>query len=88
MDHHDDLEFYDDDFEDDEYPDAYDGDADDAELIACPHCGAEIYEDSVQCPICSEYVSLNTSPWALRSWWWIGLGLAGIAATMIALALM
>lgn len=64
------------DVSDDEYPDEWDdvdddfddGGVDDgAELISCPHCGAEIYEDSEQCAICGEYVTHASTNLA---WFW------------------
>ncbi len=76
--------------EDHEYPDDYESDVDwdDADVLPCPNCGAEIAEDSVRCPICGEYVAFGTSVWQGRSWWWILLGLVGIAATIVALGLL
>lgn len=67
------------------YDDAYDDD--EVELLPCPNCGAEIDEDSVRCPVCGEYITFGSHVWDGRSWWWIALGLLGIAATMLALAL-
>ena len=57
------------------------------ETIPCAECGAEIYEDSVQCPHCGVYVSdQSTNPWLDRPAWWILLGLLGLVATILALA--
>lgn len=55
-----------DDLDDDEYPDwSNDADDDAVDLVPCPHCGAEIYEDAEQCPICGEYVIRTSTnvPW-------------------------
>jgi uncharacterized paraquat-inducible protein A len=49
-------DFDDDDGLDDGFPDE-DEDAADGDTIACPHCGAEIYEDAVRCPECEQYLS-------------------------------
>jgi hypothetical protein len=81
--------FSDDDLDDREFPDEPDEDEDDeSELVECGHCGAEIYEDSPQCPVCGEYLSASTSAWSGRSWWWIAAGLVGIAAVIYALTRM
>lgn len=29
----------------------------DSMTVSCRHCGAEIYEDAVVCPVCNEYPS-------------------------------
>ena len=59
---------------------------DSSELIECPFCNAEIYEESVRCPVCGTYVSDNSPVFSGRPMWWILLGLAGIAADMSMLA--
>ena len=80
------FERNDDDFFDDELGDSYEGDDDDdaSETVSCPHCGAEIYEDSERCPQCGEYVTSDTSAWSGRPIWWIVLGLMGVAAVILA----
>ena len=85
----------DDDFEDD-YDDfdddsdwsdhGYGAEDDSAELVSCPSCGAEIYEESLRCPVCEEYITFSTSPMAGRSLWFALLGLAGIIAVIASLA--
>jgi hypothetical protein len=72
----------DDDFDDPE-PDVDDDDS--PELLACPHCGEQIYEEADQCPHCGDYITHSTSPLAGRSIWFIVLGVAGIVATIVAL---
>ena len=71
-----------DDFEDD-YPD----DADDrSEVVACPECGEDVYEDAEQCPECGAYIVHSPDRiWQGRPWWWILLGALGIAAVIFAL---
>lgn len=74
-----------DELDDREYPDDDDYDDDDhlSETVACPECGAEIYEDAVRCPACGQYVTPGAgSLWTGRSPWWILLALAGIAAVI------
>lgn len=70
---------------DDDEPEEWDDDA--AEVIECPACGAEVYEEAVSCPVCGEYIVADTSPWTGRPLWWIVLGAAGVAATVLALTL-
>ncbi len=73
---------------DNEYHDEYDDyDEDDSsELRPCPECGAEIYEDSQQCPVCGNYITFGSSgAFSGRPVWWILLGLAGIVALIAAL---
>lgn len=67
---------YDDDFDDDESP---------VDVIACPQCGAEIYEESVSCPHCGEYITDNSHPLSGRPWWWIALGVLGVVALLASL---
>lgn len=55
------------------------------ETVVCSHCGAEIYEDAVSCPVCGEYVSKNTHPFSDRPSWWITLGVLGVIATILSL---
>ena len=72
----------DDELNDWEYPDEDDMD-DESETSPCPHCGADVYEDSVQCPVCGEYItSGGGNQWAGRSAWWILLGLLGVGAVL------
>lgn len=70
-------------YDDEPYDDL---DDDSAETLPCPHCGAEIYEDSEQCPVCGNYVTFRTSAWSGRSVWWIVLAVAGVVATVLVLA--
>ena len=34
---------------------------------SCPECGADIYADSEQCPICHNYITWSHSGWSGRS---------------------
>ena len=60
-------------------------DDDEAELVACPACGLEVYEDAEQCPSCGEYITHSTSALAGRPAWMIGLFLAGVLAVIFAM---
>jgi len=44
---------------DDDLDDADDDDLDDDDdhTMPCPHCGADIYEDAVRCPVCERYLT-------------------------------
>ena len=57
------------------------------DLVSCPQCGAEIYEDTPQCPFCGDYVVQTSSGWSGRPSWWILLGLLGALATVLALTM-
>lgn len=59
---------------------ADDLDADEPVTVACPVCGAEMYEDSPRCPVCESYVTPSTSRWHGKPVWWVVLGLAGVVA--------
>jgi ribosomal protein S27E len=74
------AEDYDDDWEDDD-PDEMDDDA--SELVRCPSCGEEIFEDAERCPYCGDYVTHSTSALAGRPFWFCALGLLGTAAAII-----
>jgi hypothetical protein len=72
--------------EDWEFPDPDEGEDEDcSETLACPCCGAAIYEDAEQCPACGEYVVPSSTPLARWPRWLIALGLAGIVAVVLAL---
>ncbi len=60
---------------------------DEPALVDCPECGGAIYEEAEQCPLCGAYVIHRSSLWTGRSLWWIVLGLLGIAAVILVLAL-
>jgi hypothetical protein len=70
-----------------ELPDGDDFDGDEGELLPCPECGADIYEESQQCPYCGSYVTFSTHPFTGRAWWWVALGLLGIIAMIVMLAI-
>jgi hypothetical protein len=82
-----DDDFGDDGFEDDNF-DAGDFD-DDVELVDCPECGEEVYEEAEQCPYCGNFIVRSqiggSSAWSGRPLWWLILGLVGIGATIVAL---
>ena len=67
-----------------EYPEP-DDDDDSYDVVACPNCGREVFEDADQCPYCSFYITSTTSPWRDRPTWWIVLGIAGVVLTLLAI---
>ena len=67
----------------DEPPDGTEDDA--AETAACPNCGAEIYEEAVECPVCGSYVTFGTNVWSGRPAWWIVLAVMGVVAAILML---
>jgi hypothetical protein len=76
--------------EDREFPEADDLDDDDAddgeaETVPCPQCGADIYEEAEECPVCGQYVTHSSHPWANRGWWWVVLGLLGMSAVIFSM---
>jgi hypothetical protein len=77
----------DDDWPDDDASDdeSWDDDDDSSETVPCPHCGAEMYEDSIRCPVCGEYVTHGASALSGRPMWYILLGIAGVIAAIAAL---
>ncbi|HSQ57628.1 MAG TPA: hypothetical protein VLM40_18040 [Gemmata sp.] len=78
----DDADHYDPD-EPETYPQGlYDDDG--PPTVACPHCGAEILEDSEQCPRCETFLSREDAPSAGKSAaWWILILLALAAAAVM-----
>lgn len=82
-----DAESFDGDDPDKPDSDSDSGDDDDlTETVACPECGAEVYEEAEQCPRCGSYITHGGGVWAGRPIWWIVLGLLGLAAGVLALA--
>ena len=81
------IEWSDDELSEDEYPDGDDDfDRDGVDTLPCPECGAEVYEEAEQCPVCGKYITFDTSPWQGKTTAWIVLGLLGIVAVIWALS--
>jgi hypothetical protein len=82
------MPWSDDDLDEREFPDEdYDDADDESPTRECPRCGADVYEDAEQCPLCSTWLTADTSPWSGRAWWWVALGLLGVFALVIVLGL-
>ena len=64
-----------------------DQDDESTELVPCPECGEQIYEESERCPACGSYIIMRTDSWAGRPMWWVVLGLLGVVATILAISL-
>jgi hypothetical protein len=71
----------------DDFDDGPHDEPDEADLATCPACGAEVYEDAEQCPVCGEWITRSTHPFAGRSMWFVVIGVLGLAATIVALVL-
>jgi len=35
----------------------------------CPHCGAQVYEDAEQCPLCGQYITDEETPRTSQPRW-------------------
>lgn len=70
--------------DDTDYPEESEFD-EETSTIECSHCGAEVYEEAPACPVCGEYLGVNTHPFSERPRWWILLGTLGVIATILAL---
>lgn len=83
------MSWSDDDLDESEYPDEDNGDDGDEETPTreCPRCGTDVYEDAEQCPLCNTWLTADASPWKGRAWWWVALGIVGIGALLVVLAL-
>jgi hypothetical protein len=55
------------------------------DTFPCGNCGADVYEESEQCPHCGEWLTRNTSPLVGQPLWWQLIGLLGIIAVILAL---
>lgn len=54
---------------------------DDAPQTApCSACGAEIYDDSVQCPVCGQYILGGSGASHRLTWWWVLAAVAALVA--------
>lgn len=59
----------------------------DSDIVPCPHCGAEVYEDAPRCPDCGDFIVLGGSAWSGRPAWWVLLAILGFLATLVTLIL-
>ena len=75
------------DWQDTDWDEEEDLDDDYSELLPCPSCGYEVYEETERCPACGEYIVFSQS--ALDSWppWAVALGFLGIVAVILTLLL-
>jgi predicted nucleic acid-binding Zn ribbon protein len=87
-----DNEYEEDDFDDDGYdpdePETYpDGlyDDDGPATIPCPHCGADVLEDSPRCPDCGMYLSEEDAPARSRSGLWMIVAILALVAVLISM---
>lgn len=86
--------------EDEDWGDGDDYDPDDPETypaglydddgpatVPCPHCRAEILEDSERCPRCGEYLSREDAPAKMSNTAWAVLVLMLVAVVLTVLGL-
>lgn len=71
-------------FEDDWSDDHWSDDDSDTETQPCPACGADVYEEADQCPMCGEYIIDSGVSLAGRPLWFAILGLLGVIAVIVA----
>ena len=60
----------------------WDDDDEESDVIECPACGAEIYEDAPQCPVCENYVVRESQSFSGKPVWYVALAVAGIIAVI------
>jgi predicted nucleic acid-binding Zn ribbon protein len=58
--------------EDDAWEDEYDGE-ESLPTIQCPYCNRAIYDDSVRCPHCENYISQEDAPSRPAAWIAVGV---------------
>lgn len=78
------------DWADEEWDEAgpdYGDDDDESEVVSCPACGGDVYEDAERCPRCGDYIVHSSTGyvWKDRPLWWMILGVLGIVAVIFAL---
>ncbi len=71
--------------DDHEDQDADLGDEESTDTVVCPECGADVYEDADQCPVCGMFVIPDTRIWSGKPLWWVALGVLGLIALAAAL---
>ncbi len=59
---------------------SYSPEADDAGILWCPSCGAEMYGDATRCPTCGDFVTPGSRGRSGTPWWiWAGLLALGLS---------
>jgi hypothetical protein len=78
--------------EDEWVEDGFDDEPDSLEFGDCPKCGKSIAEDSVRCPYCGDYVTMNTghvirsSPMMMVGWLLaMGVAAGGLLAIFLSM---
>lgn len=59
---------------------------DSTDVLPCPACGTEVYEEAQQCPACGEYILRHISPFSGKPLWYVLLGLVGVGAVVLVLS--
>jgi hypothetical protein len=58
-------------------------DADGETVIACPHCGADVFDDAEQCPACGSWITGDRRALAGKPSWFVVLGLVGVLLAIL-----
>jgi len=61
--------------------DLYDDEQDEATLL-CPTCGADVHEDTQQCPYCGDWITPLAVAAGRRHWIWIAAAIAAAIALL------
>ena len=78
-----------DDFED-EFDESFaelDEDDVDSDVLPCPACGREVYEDTDQCPYCGEWIMPLAGAAGRKKWIWVAAAVLALIA-IIALSVL
>ena len=55
-------------------------------LRVFPACGAEVYEEAPQCPVCGEYMIHETRVLVGKPVWYVLLAILGIVSVIVVLS--
>lgn len=71
---------------DEDEEEIYEDDDEETSTVSCRACGAEVYEDALECPVCNQYLEAGSrSPLAGRPLWYVALAILGMGALIFAL---
>lgn len=56
----------------------------DEPVVPCPHCGTEVHEDSVRCPVCGDYITtISQRAWSTKPVWLQRLAVILLVLTLL-----
>jgi predicted nucleic acid-binding Zn ribbon protein len=56
----------------------------DEPVVPCPHCGTDVHEDSVRCPVCGDYITTTPQrPWSTKPVWLQRLAVILLVLTLL-----